>query len=208
MTETPAATSGSAWSRALGAVIAASALLRVYVAPRPLAQLDGLIIPDDAYLSLTITRNIAPGRGSLYGTHFTNGFQPLYVFLAAPFFLNFPHQPEVPVHAALLLSVAFDTATLYPLTKHVATFCRSRAAPLLVALAWALDHYVISTTLNGLETSISCFFVVVCLVHYHRHFVAQQKPVPARIAIALGLFLGLAILARIDNTLLAAYSPY
>ncbi|MEK7250053.1 MAG: hypothetical protein AAB209_06475, partial [Bacteroidota bacterium] len=66
------------------ALLAINVCIRCIVAARPLEYLDGLTIPDDAYLSLTIARNIAKGLGPLYGFEYTNGFQPLYVFLMVP----------------------------------------------------------------------------------------------------------------------------
>ena len=57
-------------------LLALNLLLRCSVALRPLEYIDGLTIPDDAYLSLTIAKNIAAGLGPLYGLEHTNGFQP------------------------------------------------------------------------------------------------------------------------------------
>src|SRR4030067_2176688 len=87
--------------------------LRLIVALRPVKYLDGLTLPDDTYLCLTLARNIANGLGPLYGTDYTNGFQPLYVFLTAPLYWLFPNDLVTPVHAALILLIIFDTATLY-----------------------------------------------------------------------------------------------
>jgi len=67
-------------SRWLLAVVVAGCLLaRLWMASRPIEQIDGLTIPDDTYLSLTVARNLAAGKGPLYGEGFTNGFQPLWV---------------------------------------------------------------------------------------------------------------------------------
>src|SRR5262249_47846545 len=75
--------------------------LRVAVAARPLERIDGLTVPDDAYLSLSLARAIGRGEGPRYGLGYTNGFQPLYVFLMAPVYALLPREPERPVHVAL-----------------------------------------------------------------------------------------------------------
>jgi hypothetical protein len=77
---------GRAGRLLLAALLAANLAIRLAVVVRPLEFLDDLAIPDDAYLSLTLARNIARGHGPLYGLAPTNGFQPLYVFLMAPVF--------------------------------------------------------------------------------------------------------------------------
>ena len=87
-------------------------LLKFLIAIRPLKYIDNITIQDDSYLAFTIARNIAKGLGPLYGTDFTNGFQPLYVFLVAPFYALFPNNPILPVHFALIVSVIFDTLSL------------------------------------------------------------------------------------------------
>src|SRR5689334_19633801 len=97
---------------ALAELIALDVLVRGIAAMRPLRYLDGLTIPDDAYLSLTIARNFARGLGPWFETGFTSGFQPLYVFLVTPLFWVFPHDPYAPVRGALLLLVACDVAAL------------------------------------------------------------------------------------------------
>ncbi|MGB5105870.1 MAG: hypothetical protein WBP29_04150 [Candidatus Zixiibacteriota bacterium] len=83
-------------SRALfTSLLAVNLVSRLLIAIRPLKFIDGLTIPDDAYLSLNIARNIAKGLGPLYGSDFTNGFQPLYVFIVAPIYAVFSHDLAV-----------------------------------------------------------------------------------------------------------------
>jgi hypothetical protein len=169
------------------------------VALRPLQYLDGLTIPDDAYLSLTIARNIAKGLGPWYGAGLTNGFQPLYVFMMAPVYFLFD-DPAKAVHVALIRLTIFDTLTLFVLLRMVAAKSRSLAAPLIVAAAWILNPTVIGTTLNGLETAVSFFFIVSAFSFIANERHRELKP---RAVVSLGVLVGLAILARIDNVFLA-----
>lgn len=182
-------------------LLAADLALRGVVAFRPLEVIDGRTLPDDAYLSLELARSIARGLGPWFSTGPTNGFQPLQVFCLVPAFWAFPHDPVVPVRAALLLSTAFDVATLWLLYRLVAATSVSRATPVVAAAAWILNPYVIRTSLNGLETAMATFFLVAALTVFRR---MVQAPGPPRTASAaqLGTLVGLAGLARIDGLLL------
>src|SRR5262249_7066684 len=140
--------------RLLAALLLANLALRLGLQLRPLAFIDDLAIPDDAYLSLTIARNIARGLGPLYGLAPTNRFQRLFVFLMVPVFALVPNDPGIPIHAALALLALFDTAALFLLFRLTSRLSTSRAAPFLVALAWLVHPYAILASLDALETSI------------------------------------------------------
>jgi len=187
----------------LVALLCANFALRVALQIRPLEFIDDLAIPDDAYLSLTIARNIARGLGPLYGLMPTNGFQPLYVFLMAPVFAWFPHDPSLPIRAALVLLALFDTAALFFMFRLAARSSATRTTPFLLGLAWLLHPYAILTALNALETSIAfCFLAALFLA------LDRLREAPAALGrpgapFAIGLVLGLAALARIDSLLAA-----
>ena len=181
-------------------LLALNLLLRCSVALRPLEYIDGLTIPDDAYLSLTIAKNIAAGLGPLYGLEHTNGFQPLYVFLMVPVYWIIQNDIVTPIHIALILLSLFDTATLFILFRLVALQSTSFITPLAAAALWILNPYVISTTLNGLETTISCFFIAVVLWYFSVRYRDNSE---RGSDFVLGLLLGCAVFARLDNLLLA-----
>src|SRR6188768_3258702 len=101
-----------AFNRILLFILALNFLSRLILVLKPLPYLDGIMIPDDAYLSLHIARSIGDGNGPWYDDVYTNGFQPLYVFLMAPVFALSDDQVEGPVKIALLLLSLFDTAAL------------------------------------------------------------------------------------------------
>lgn len=182
-------------------MLAAGLALRGVVAFRPLHVIDGRTLPDDAYLSLELARSIARGLGPWFSTGPTNGFQPLQVFCLVPAFWAFPHDLVAPVRAALLFSSAFDAATLWLLYRLVAAFSTSRVTPVVAAVAWIVNPYVIRTSLNGLETAMATFFLVAALTVFRRMSPAPGPP-PAAAAARLGAVVGLAGLARIDGLLL------
>lgn len=184
-------------------LLVVNVLVRSLVAARPIEYLDGLTIPDDAYLSLTIARNIARGLGPLYGSEYTNGFQPLYVFLMVPAFWLFPSDYFAPIRASFVLLIAFDTLTLYLLYRFIQKVSASIFPPAIVAGAWILSPYVIRMTLNGLETTIAVFFMVACVYFFHLMTNGGYAYPTAQQHLFLGILLGLAILARLDNGFLA-----
>ncbi len=183
---------------ALWAFLLLNIVIRVTAALRPLQIVDNLAIFDDSYLSLTIARNIAHGLGPLYGEALTNGFQPLYVLMMAPVYHFFPDDPFVPVRIALLVLAAFDSLTLYLLFGYVSRMSRHRAVARVIALAWTFSPYVIRTTLNCLETTISVFFIVATFAAFE---LRRERP-GVRDLFPVGLLAGVAALARIDNCFL------
>src|SRR5687768_16969740 len=65
---------------------------RMSLVTRPLPYLDGILIPDVAYYTLLIAKNIANGYGPLYTDEHTYVFQPLYAFIMVAAFLWGPDQ--------------------------------------------------------------------------------------------------------------------
>lgn len=88
-------------------LLAVNLALRIFVIIRPVDLIDDISIPDDSYLTLTISRNIAMGYGPLYGDTFTNGFQPLHAFLMVPVFWFAGNDYSIPVYSTLILTTIF-----------------------------------------------------------------------------------------------------
>ncbi|MER3522987.1 MAG: hypothetical protein C4326_02695 [Ignavibacteria bacterium] len=177
--------------------------LRLVAALQPLEAVDQRTLTDDTYLALTIARNIARGLGPLYGNAFTNGFQPLSVFLIAPAFVLFPNDHFAPLRAALLLLTLFDTLALFVLHRFVRRLSSFASTPIVASVAWIASPYTLSMALNGLETLIAVFFILASLTYFHSINHRYTTTGQLRHYLFLGLLLGGAILARIDTGLLA-----
>lgn len=174
--------------------------LRLAVWLRPVRELDDLVLPDDAYLSLHLARSIAHGLGPFYGLAPTNGFQPLYVFLISPVFAFTGGDALTPVRVALLLLVAADACAL-ALTLRVATRLGcSSAAVVIAGLTWAVSAYSVRTSLNGLETTLAAAAIAATLLQWQR---VRAEPSRAGPWVGFGALMGAAYLARIDSLLLA-----
>lgn len=189
-------------SGALFLLLAANFLLRAFIAVRPIEAIDRLTIPDDAYLSLHLARNIAHGLGPLYGAACTNGFQPLYVFLCAPAFWMFPTDATMPVHFALLLLSVFDTLALYFLFRILRREGFRAESMYVAGVVWLVSPYVIRTTLNGLETMIASCLMLAFFWYERSHVARTSDRVPLRRWCVLGLLAGASIVARIDSAFL------
>lgn len=170
----------------------------------PIEYLDALTIPDDAYLSLTIAKNISQGLGPLYSSNFTNGFQPLYVFLMIPVYILFPNELITPIYFSFLISILFDTMSLFIILKIILLFSKYLFTLVAAAASWIVNPYIIKTTLNGLETTMSFFLIALTFYFCIKNNVWNTTELSKGKAIVLGIFLGLAVLARIDNLLLVA----
>ncbi|HTO90310.1 MAG TPA: hypothetical protein VMJ70_04200 [Candidatus Sulfotelmatobacter sp.] len=176
-------------------------LVRLAGAMRPLRYLDGLTIPDDAYLSLTLARNLARGLGPLYGTAPTSGVQPLFAFLMSPAFAIWSHQTLPPVRFALVMLALCDALCLAVLLLWWRRFVRSESALAVAGLAWVLSPYALQTSLNAMDTTLACLAVVISLTLLDRVREASGFPWIRRAAVA-GASVALASFARIDSALL------
>jgi hypothetical protein len=174
-------------------------LVRLALLLQPLAALDALFIPDDAYYTLSIARSVMTGHApSVGGGIPTTGFQPLLVLFQLPLFL-FGADGDFPVKGTLLAGAIFGAANVATLGLLVARIANKRAAALAMLIA-ALHPIVIKNDLNGLETSLAGLLALLVLLSYT---VADERP--REIArVCLGLACGFALLARIDNCFLVA----
>ena len=182
-------------------ILAVNFLFRIAIVNRSVESLD-TYMPDDTFLSLKIAKNIAEGKGPLYGNSYTNGFQPMFVFMMVPAYIIYPHDLIIPLKIALILNSIFDTLTLLLLLKIILSLTRSGLAAVFASIFWIFNSYIISITMNGLETMISLFFLV-WIIYYciENSLPAADNIKPAKLFI-FGLLGGAATFARIDNSIL------
>ena len=182
-------------------ILLLSLFSRIILISRELPLLDGKLIPDDSYLSWQIAKNIANGFGPKYSGNYTNGFQPLYVFVVSPFFRLFS-DPVAPIKCSLFVLAIFDTATLAVILLWVHSFSSSRFVLMITGLLWVVNDYIIRTSLNGLETIMSGFFITLGAYFFYRiYFLSPQKRYSQ--FFILGIIIGFACFTRVDNLILA-----
>ncbi|UCG51236.1 MAG: glycosyltransferase family 39 protein [Candidatus Latescibacterota bacterium] len=157
---------------------------------------------DDSFYAFKISQNIARGDGiSFDGVHQTNGFQPLYVFLLVPFFYFAGSNLTAPIYAALAFSALLTALTAVLLYLIVRRYVSCKIAVLTAAI-WAFSPVVTRQSANGLETSLALLLFASVVYLYLSRIRPVERP-RTRHFILLGVLLGLAVLARIDEIFLA-----
>jgi len=181
-------------------VLLVAAMLRVVIAWQPVQVLLKVNLPDDAYYYFTIARNMLNGDGvTLDGIHANNGFHPLWLLLILPLFSFEQVASDLPIHLALSLGALLDVVTCYLLYCITVHLTGKREAGLVCAAFYALDVVPVLQATNGLETALGGVLAAGCWLGA---LALASKPTVVR-ALGWGTLVGLALLARTDNALLA-----
>jgi 4-amino-4-deoxy-L-arabinose transferase-like glycosyltransferase len=184
-------------------VLLATAAVHLAVAVQDFSTLarNGFLY-DDSFYAFQIARNIAHGDGATFdGIHTTSGFQPLYVAALVPLYWIAGDNATLPVHLALAIAALLTVGTAYLLYRLIRRYA-SDAAALIAVAAWAFSPVVIRQAANGLETALALFLFALSVTYYLERVRSVSNPARGRFFV-LGVFLGLAILARVDLGFLA-----
>jgi hypothetical protein len=183
----------------LCAVTAATRLVVVFADYRSLIATD--IYPDDAFYYLRIAENVVGGRGWTFdGLAPTNGFHPLYLLLLTPIMALARGDLVLPIHLSGVLLTAWAVGTavvLHALLLRIAGWVTATLGILL----WAICPYFVVMSINGLETGVAVFFVLLVTLLYLSWLGFGRPPDNKRI-LAFGMVCGCAVLARVDLVLL------
>lgn len=157
---------------------------------------------DDSFYAFKIAHNIAQGTGVTFdGLTATNGFQPLYVFMLVPIFGMTGSNLIAPIYVALLLSALWTALTVILLYALLRRYVGGAAAA-VTSVLWAFSPVVTRQTANGLETSLALFLFAACVYYYVSRIRSNTRPAGRDFAL-LGVLLGLAALARVDQLFVA-----
>jgi hypothetical protein len=169
--------------------------IRVGLAWLPVDVLIARTLPDDAFIYFVIARHLAAGLGATFdGLQSTNGFHPLWALLLTPIFKVFS-SGDLPVHIALTLAAAFDTAAAGLSAWTVWRVTRSELAAPLALGFYLFNPRLIQESVNGLETGLA----LACLATSLAVWVWWQEELDQKKRAALfGLSAGLTFLARSD----------
>ena len=166
------------------------------------------ILLDDSFYSLAIARNLLHGHGlTADGVHATNGFQPLFVFLAVPFYALgdlLGDDRVAPVYAIQIVLGLLNALIALPVARLTARLVPGRPRyALAAAAAWSLWPYAARAGVNGLETTLAALAVISIVVfHLERTGDPDRRPL-GRDLVSLGVLLGFGFWARMDVVLLA-----
>lgn len=179
-------------------------VIRLVIAWLPIEQLLRTNLNDDSFYYFTIARNT--GEGFLFTFDRlapTNGFHPLWLIVTTPIF-RLTHDAVTAVHVVLTLSALLDAFSIYLLGSILKLIRVGRLAGILTCALFALapSLYSNSGTMNGMESSLNTLLILLFLFRYLR--MKMDGPIGLRPASSLGFVLGLLILSRTDNLILAS----
>jgi 4-amino-4-deoxy-L-arabinose transferase-like glycosyltransferase len=185
---------------ALAAIVLLAFAWRAIFIYRPIGWLTNFWLFEDFGYSLKIAKNIALGFGETFdGVIWTNGYQPLYVWLMVPAFWIFPDNVVLPVYMAETLLAACNSVTVVFLYLIVAKVTGRPWSGIAAALIWAMNLAVARNGSLGLEAGLATMMIAATAAYVV--FVDLRQGV-IRQAFALGALLGVSFLARVDAVFL------
>lgn len=182
----------------LFAILGLGLALRLDLILRPMMDMAGTFLPDDAAFYLVVAKRLAAGQGLTWldGLPAT-GVQPLWQLLITPVF--WLAEGEIALRLVLLLALLCNLAAALVLFTLARRLARQAGFALLALLFYYLSPLLLFETINGLETSLADLLGLLFLLELLR---ARDGLIPWRPWRA-GLFAGLAMLGRVDNLFLA-----
>lgn len=181
-------------------VIGAGLFLRLVVAMQPPASLVPVCLADDAFYYLRIAEHVLSGDGFTFdGRIATNGWHPLWMIISL--IATAAAGGAMAASRLLLLLLAFIGAANAYLLWRIARRAAGEAAGLWAAAFWALNPYVLFTELMGVEAPLMFLFALLAIERWL--IIRESDDATDKQWLLLGLFVGLAGLARTDAILLA-----
>lgn len=159
---------------------------------------------DDGFYALTVSRNLAMGKGLSVsnGEIATNGIQPVFVFLCSLPYLITQNQFEA-MRLVQGLNFAVHILSTIALFILVRQFAKRKTTPGVAAALWMASYSILKFSSNGLETGLY-FLMIICTVYAYMKLIntagSQLHPV---YDLLFGILLGLTTLTRIDAGILA-----
>jgi hypothetical protein len=177
-------------------------ILRLVIAWAPLEWLLQYVLSDDAFYYFTIAGNAAHGYGLTFDKlGETNGFHPLWMALLVPVYAAFEDRTFA-IHVILTISALVDVGSLCILNSLLRDSKVSQFARWNVLLLFSFAPALVSHTgsLNGMETGLNVFLILLFLATYQR--VYFNPNLNFNDAIRFGIVSGLLFLVRTDNVIL------
>ena len=180
-------------------VILIGGAFSLFLALRSFEFVFGYLVIDDSFYYFQIARNIVHGLGSTFdGVHLTNGYHPLWLLGILPV-LHYLSASGVhdfaPIQGVLVLSAFLYAATGVVLLAIIGRYTKNAWVKVGALGFWFFNPFVQYQMLNGLETSLSVFFIALFFLSCIR---VGEKPTTRRF-VETGIIGGLMMLARLDN---------
>ena len=183
----------------LAVIIVFSLAMRLLTAFIPLDFLIGVCLADDAFYYLQIAENIAQGNGVTFdGVNSTNGFHPVYMFVAVILKLLFPGPGTY--KAAMVFFALVGTLNaflLFLLAKRIG----GATAGVVAAAIWALHPYVGFIEMMGVEAPLAVTALLLASIWWLD--MKNGRDLHWKNWSTLGLLVGFAFLCRTDTIFFA-----
>ena len=178
----------------------------IFVSVTPANSLMNWYNVDDAFFYYKVAQNVLAGHGFTFDQiNFSNGFHPLWMVVCLGVFWLSRFNLLLPLRVLVLVSGMFNVATSLLLFRFLKRHLHIAAA-FIGALLWGTYPAIFNvSTVLGMESSISVFFIIL-LLSKAASFLNRQEldPHRSRDLILLGVIGGLTILARLDNLFIVA----
>lgn len=182
------------WTIVWGVLVIALAVRVVFLA-RPIADMVGTSMPDDAFYYFQIARHVAAGAGSTFdGLDPTNGYHPLWMLLCALMFKVLPGA-AAPIYGALAVGALFDVASAYLVFVTTRRLSGSFNASLCAMLIYAVGLHQVLLALDGLETPVVVFTFLLTAYTCLR---VWDSPGDGKRLVLLGALWSMVFLSRTD----------
>lgn len=156
------------------------------------------ILPDDAFYYFKIASNLASNMGSTFdGVNMTNGYHPLWMgvnYLAFYFFGYWPGY-FAPIKFLLFISVFLNLFSAWFIYLVIDRFTNGNKLGIMLLFLVLFNPFFIVETINGLETSLSLFFVSIFVWSWLKY----KDEESIKYLLFSSLALSGAFLSRIDN---------
>jgi hypothetical protein len=170
---------------------------------------------EDSFYLFSTAEHFAKGEGfSVDGVQPTNGVQPLIIFFYGPLFLIAGFNKLLVLKLAFVWIALFDAISAVLLAALIKKMMRREegysstwlSPPIIAALLWGTLYPIYVHTACGLETGLSSTLMIASVLVYADILLQRSKGIDISISklAALGLLLGLTVLARIDAGILVA----
>lgn len=180
-------------------------ILRIIIAWAPLESLLRYTLSDDTFYYLTIARNAVHGYGFTFDRLAeTNGFHPLWMAVLLPVYLIVEDR-TLAIHVVLTICALVDVCSIYLLHSLLRRCKVNDFSHWIVLFLYAFAPILFSYAgpLNGLETALNIFCILLYLTLYQKALLSE-KTLGAKNTITFGFVSALLFLVRTDNVILLA----
>jgi len=154
---------------------------------------------DDGFFYFKVARNAANGFGFTFdGINRTNGFHPLWMAVCIAVFSIVKSDLILPLRIFIIIAGVLNGLSVIYLFRILSRIL-SHWIAITLAVLWAVIPSIAKiTTMQGMETGLSLFLLLLLIERAQKWFLQDTRPTYSQLFL-FGLVAALALLARLDN---------